>query len=313
MLKIIKAESARDLRHFYGSSRIFGYSKEESKYLKLNTSPAGNPIRICTHRAYLFAEDDKKLLARALTWTDKGYPGKGFFALLDGNAALLLGEIEKIQTEWGSSVLEGPISPDGSGFFHGACKADAEYTNAFNLKPFDTEVLRSRGYVPCERYRGFEAEPFTDEKLGRAAERTLERYGYTVKSLAFGLFNDPLDTCVNAFAKPPYVNETLRQAERIEPFLLRRLCYGAFDKHGVCRGYLLTLKGAKPRVCTLVTDSSAACVLLINAVNEGCRRLGIYKAEVSVISAGNVPSLMIAERAGARFSAGYFCYRKILT
>lgn len=313
-IRIVKAESRRLLKAFFSFSEKCGYTPRERSYIR--KSLPGKYM----YGAYLLARRGKRTCARLYTWTAPNGTD-GYFAFPDGDPEalkLLFREAERQQGLWGSSSLTGPMLPDGSNLFPGIPNEDPGQRGAF-LIPFrqgTAQMLKDNGYGIYSVNRAFLVRISDENPYYEAAQRAEKRFKLYGCILKNGFFHREIEKCVCEL-DTDCPQRAAAQAEKLRGAFKNGQCSAVFDRNGNCRGYALVLKGEPCRIVTLITKrdgfSAPAALILVSDLYESLHSLGIQSAELSVIDAGNAPSLALVRRVGGILRTEYLRYYKKIT
>ena len=328
MYQIKRIERASELKYFWSLSSRLDYSAQECAYIKNFLSPAVNPLAANGPCAYLVAFKNGIPVQRLITGLDlrsAAARGKreGWLALFDGYrdpeaSFLLLSYALKLQKEFGSTSLAGPLSPDGSGYLLGAQTEDGE--RGILTAPCGTwqrEALESLGFLPIKHYMSANILLQADSVFASVYQKAEKRFKITVTPLKLSWFSDSAKK-IGAFYLETLRADALRFVTHLKKFIDEDCSYIAgTGRHTI--GYVLVFKDGKRqrRIATLMTDKSAlapqACVLLLGSVRKQLLKNGKTDAEVSLVDIDGGESLGLLKRFKAEKTNEFTVYNKQLT
>lgn len=301
------------------------YTRAEATYIHNFALSPLNPIFSNGAVAFLEVYRDGVKRARLMTYTDEIYNMRraagertGFFTLIDGAndpeaVNELINSACKIQREWRNARLTGPISPDGSGFFHGlAVRGLPDAIQAFDARngAHIEYTLTQYGFHMDGEALAFSVRVPENNPLNALAARAVARFGVHVRRIRLSALSEGDEIAIHALSDGGVaLSDTLRQLAR-----LRRLIENehSFIAHiaGAPVGFLLCLKcgGNLVRVSTLMCArsgfASPATLALLSALIDSLIQKGRAEVYVSQIDAHNARCLMCVKRfAGAQIGA----------
>ena len=324
-----------DEQAFFRFSRECGYLPGETKYLNLSARAAVNPLFSNGPEEFWVVLRDGKTVFRALTGYDRRFQAQtgkkwGYFSLFEGTldteaGAALLDQILKRQRAWGCDAIVGPLSPDGSGFFHGLGldeSASPFQTGTFSrgtltgpARPFAEQILLSGGFQKLDEDYAYLIRVPDENKDREMAIKASKRFSVEVQKLRPSAFREAWKRIPAQIAPEGTKADFLREMERIRPFLNVDFSFACM-RGSECLGYLLSVTEphAPLRLSTLMTRDgcfqSPAVLLLISAAMDQCIRYRVPYVEASVIHDENVASRRLVERFGGLKIRRYCRYYK---
>ena len=331
MLEIREANTPGEIRAFFSLSKACGYFGEEIKYLKLFACPSVNPLRANGPLKYLSVYRDGEIVFRALAGSDEYFKEKsgkriGYFSLFDGYrdaeaARLILDKIMTLQREWKNVEVIGPVSPDGSGFFHGLGETDAGNRRGVmtgNGSEWSIEALKDYGFSEMEADNAYLLTIPETDRYKKYASFSKEKFGLTVLPMKPGIFREKWKEAIASLSKEEERSDTYRYLEKIRPMISRKHSFLCFSGEK-CLGYLIVLKGAlsRLRACTVFTErdgfSPPVTVCLLSGFLSSCIEKGVREAEGSVIREDNLRSNLQISALGTHEKRRYVrCIKKVL-
>jgi len=332
MLEIMVCMRPADYRTFFALSGQAGYDQWECGYLKTYAHPALNPLCANGKTAFLMAKRDGKCVFRALTGRDEIYIGKtgrnaGYFSLFDGEkdeeaASFVLSEIMRMQIAWGSEEIIGPVSPDGSGFFHGLNEGwnEREACGILTGPPggWKSKVIKNAGFAEMERDNAYLIPTPENNLYEEAAKKAMERFSVSIKRIAPGMFRERWKQSIGALSEEVTRVDLYRMLDRIAPVIQPEFSFLAMRGNEPL-GYLLSLKGKEKclRASTIFTKrtvwSPPVTTSLLSALIAALIENGVKEIEASVISEENMLSNQLVLALGGRLHRRYTRFsRKLL-